>query len=322
MTLSQQKPIGLPPIVSQAEWQRQLMRSVSRKRRPRRPAMRSPPSAAGCRWSKSKNPTNSPPERQSAARRPVRRPPATAPLSLHVRPERATAGRRGLSRLLDVHRPVRPPVPSARPRHVLLPRLARAAGQHRAIQKAHGLDPPLGLVGRHRLQSRTSASRPKRARRTASASFCATAIRLPHVLHGRSRRRDARQRLDVPRPDAARPPGRLGRFSQRAAADGPLPMVAPPRRIRNQIRRMLLVSAAISETAANTMSGPASTTVGYECRDVGLRSLRSAGDTPRECRSASRSRPAASAELRSTTGSRPMSWFTMWLAAWRAVQSS
>jgi hypothetical protein len=45
--------------------------------------------------------------------------------------------------------------------------------------------------------------------------------RVPHVRDHRSRRRSARQRLDVPRPHAARPPRGVGGHPTRPPPDSP-----------------------------------------------------------------------------------------------------
>src|SRR6266508_1043869 len=108
---------------------------------------------------------------------------------------------------------------------------ASGAREHRALPQAHGLDDPVVLVGRQRLQRRLRRHegrgrgvRPERvpARRRQ---------RLSHVLHRRPRSRGARQRLDLPRPDAVRAPGGGGGHARRPSADAPVPVVAPPRRI-------------------------------------------------------------------------------------------
>ena len=59
--------------------------------------------------------------------------------------------------------------------------------------------------------------------------------RLSHLLHDATRRRGARQRVDLPRPDAARPPGGVGGLTRRVPADEAVRVVAPPRRIRERI---------------------------------------------------------------------------------------
>ena len=49
---------------------------------------------------------------------------------------------------------------------------------------------------------------------------------LPHLRDAQPRRRGARQRVDVPRPDAARPPGGVGGHAARPPAGPALPVVA------------------------------------------------------------------------------------------------
>ena len=56
--------------------------------------------------------------------------------------------------------------------------------------------------------------------------------RLPHLRDHRPRRRGARQRLDLPRPDAARPPGGVGGHAARPPADAAVRVVAAARRVR------------------------------------------------------------------------------------------
>ena len=73
--------------------------------------------------------------------------------------------------------------PPARARHVLRDRVARADRQDRAVQEAHGLDDPVVLVVRERLQRRLrclparrrSRTSTRTASRSASASSFATA---------------------------------------------------------------------------------------------------------------------------------------------------
>ena len=169
--------------------------------------------------------------RQGDPARPVRGRTPAAPLSLHVRPE----PRRGLPRLLDVRRPDRPPGPPARARHVLRARLARADREDRGVPQADGLDDPVVLVVRERLQRRLRR-RPgtphpdvstRTARRSASAcSFATATVSFAPTSRRAARSRGARQRLDLPRPDAARPPGELGGLTRRAPADPALRVVA------------------------------------------------------------------------------------------------
>jgi predicted dithiol-disulfide oxidoreductase (DUF899 family) len=54
---------------------------------------------------------------------------------------------------------------------------------------------------------------------------------LPQLFHQRPWRRGARERLDIPRSNAARPTGGVGGLSKRLAASKGLRMVAAPRRI-------------------------------------------------------------------------------------------
>src|SRR6185312_10018076 len=61
------------------------------------------------------------------------------------------------------------------------------------------------------------------------------ARRRPRLLDLRdpqSRRRGARQRLDVPRPDAVRASGDVGGLARGLPADAAVRVVAPPRRVR------------------------------------------------------------------------------------------
>ncbi len=58
---------------------------------------------------------------------------------------------------------------------------------------------------------------------------------LSHLLHDGARRRGTRQRVDLSRPDAARPSGELGGLTRRVPADQALRVVAPPRRIRGRL---------------------------------------------------------------------------------------
>jgi hypothetical protein len=54
----------------------------------------------------------------------------------------------------------------------------------------------------------------------------------PHLLHDEPRRRGSRQRVDLPRPDPARPSGGMGGLTRRLPADEAVRVVASPRRIR------------------------------------------------------------------------------------------
>ena len=94
--------------------------------------------------------------RQADPARPVRGSPAALALPLHVRPR--GQGWPRLPRTARCCRPDRPPRPSARPRHVVRPGLPRTACAARGVPAAHGLDVPVVLLGRQRLQRRLRAS--------------------------------------------------------------------------------------------------------------------------------------------------------------------
>src|SRR5215204_4497693 len=177
--------------------------------------------------------------RQGDAARPLRGTPTADRLQLHVRPE---PGRR-LRRLLHGRRPDPPPGASPCPRYLVRARLARADREDRAVPQADGLDDPLVLVVLERLQrrpgrvargaagGRVSGRRELRSHRVPPRRRS----RLPHVLHQPPRRRGARHRLDVPRPDAARPPGGVGGLPPRLPTDEALRLVAPARRVRERL---------------------------------------------------------------------------------------
>ena len=96
------------------------------------------------------------------AGRPLPRPLAAPGLPLHVRPRLY----RGVRRLLGDRRRVRPLVgPPGQPRRDVLGHLARAAGQAPGVPAADGLELPLGLLRRQRLQPRL----PRRLHRGAAA---------------------------------------------------------------------------------------------------------------------------------------------------------
>ncbi len=63
---------------------------------------------------------------------------------------------------------------------------------------------------------------------------------VPHLRDALARRRGARLRLDLPRPDAARPPGGVGGHAARPAAGPEVPVVALPRRVRRRRGGMTL----------------------------------------------------------------------------------
>ena len=90
----------------------------------------------------------------------------------------AGLGRR-LPELLRAGRPVRQPRASARPRNHDGGRLPRAAGEDRAVQGTHGLDLPLVLLVRQRLQLRL----PRHARRVGRSGR----IQLPRQAASSSR---------------------------------------------------------------------------------------------------------------------------------------
>src|SRR4051812_30674827 len=87
---------------------------------------------------------------EGRARGPVRGASPARPLPLHVRAE----PRRGLRRLLHVHRPSRAPRPPARPRRHLRDHLACAVRQARAVPATAGMGAPVVLVGRRGLRRR------------------------------------------------------------------------------------------------------------------------------------------------------------------------
>ena len=123
----------------------------------------------------------------------------------------------------------RPRAPQRARRHVR-PRLARAAGRRsRRSSERMGWDDPLVHGGRRR-SSRGAAGRPSTSRSTSSCAT-ATASSSPTRRSG-ARRRGAGQRLDLPRPHAARPPGGVGGHPARPPAVAAVPVVAPARQLR------------------------------------------------------------------------------------------
>ncbi len=94
------------------------------------------------------------------ARRPLRRQLAAARLPLHVRPRLG----RGLPELLLADGPRRDPAgPSRAPRRQLRRRLARTAGEAARVPLADGVDVPVGVVVRARLQLRLQGLLDRRA---------------------------------------------------------------------------------------------------------------------------------------------------------------
>ena len=119
--------------------------------------------------------------------------------------------------LLDVHRPDQPARPPARARHLVRARLPRAAGPDPGLREPDGLGGPL-VHGRRRGRS---------SRRCGTTEYFALdvflrdgdRVFLTYATSG-PRRRGARQRLDLPRPDrrsAARRSGRTRRPAGRRA---------------------------------------------------------------------------------------------------------
>src|SRR5207244_476402 len=110
----------------------------------------------------------------------------------------------------------------------------------RGLPEAHGLDHPVVLLVREQLQSRLRrrprASQTGRVpgRRVVRPERVPSRRRggLSHLLHRRPRRRGARPRLDLPRPDTARPPGGVGGLTRGIPTDPAVCVVAPPRRVR------------------------------------------------------------------------------------------
>ena len=103
-------------------------------------------------------------------------------------------------------------------------RLSRPDDEDRGVPKADGLDDPVVFLVRGRLQCRlrrraedASAGRlPGRRVVWPQRLHARRRGHLSHVLHNGARRRGSRQRVDLPRPDPARPPGDLGGLSPRA----------------------------------------------------------------------------------------------------------
>ena len=125
------------------------------------------------------------PDGRRDAARPLRGPPPADPHPLHVQP-------RVGGRLPELHGrrrrdgagPLRAP---ACPRDVAGLRRARAAGQDRALQGQAGLDLPVVLVVRQRLQLRL----PRHARRVGGTRWSTTTAR-PRSTAGRARRTTSR----------------------------------------------------------------------------------------------------------------------------------
>ena len=222
--------MSLPDVVTREEWlaARNALLAEEKKltRAARRAQRRAPPHAdgqgrEGLRLHR--------PRRRGEPARPVRGPAAADPRPLHVRPGVGgrlpeLLGRRGR----DVRGPARAP---GRPRHHARLRLARADREDRGLQGAQGLDLPLVLVLRHRLQLRLrrhdgpvgQAARLQlpplrgRAGRDARDELLPARgrRRLPHELDLRARRRDDRRLVLLPRPHRHGPAGGLG------GAEGP-----------------------------------------------------------------------------------------------------
>ena len=111
------------------------------------------------------------PRRRGDAARPLRGPPTADRRPLHVRPRAGRTGARAARRAPTRCRPACSP--PARPRDVAGLRRPGAAGQDRALQGQAGLDVPVVLVVRQRLQLRL----PRHARRVGGAR----GVQLPHA---------------------------------------------------------------------------------------------------------------------------------------------
>ena len=120
-----------------------------------------------------------------------------------------------LPRLLVRRRPGRAPRAPQRPRHDARVRLARAAGRHRALEGADGLETSPGTRS-PTTSTPTSASTSGTAPTSSSATATAD---LPHLLHQQPRRRGDGQHLELPRHHRARPPGGVGGLAGGLSAD-------------------------------------------------------------------------------------------------------
>ena len=139
----------------------------------------------------------------AAAGRPVRRPPPARGAALHARPGLGA----GLQELLLHGRPHRrhARAPGAA-RHQLRRRLARAARRDRALPPAHGLEVPLGVLARHRLQPRLPRQlhAPTRWRTARPTTISAASRRARRCPASASSGRTTRARSSTPtRPTAA-----------------------------------------------------------------------------------------------------------------------
>ena len=166
------------------------------------------------------------PDGEVSAARPLRGPPPAAPLPLLV-PAR-TASRAAAARCSPTRSARSPTCTRATP--LLRSSRPPRRSEIEAYKQRMGWDDPV-VHGRRRPSSRRrcGTTRVLRARRLPARRR----PRLPHLRDAQPRRRGARQRLDLPRPDAARPPGGVGGLAARATADAAVPVVAPARRVRD-----------------------------------------------------------------------------------------
>lgn len=118
----------------------------------------------------------------------------------------------------------------AHPRYLPGAGLSRAAGEHRAVQHAHGMDVSLVHHAGRLLRGlrRHRVVWPQRLRSGRRLS-------LPHLLHRRPRCRSDRQRLEPPRPHPAWPSGGGGRLAGGLPAPPRDGVVPAARRVRRKV---------------------------------------------------------------------------------------